>query len=391
MKRLACLLAALAVPFALATASSSTAAALARPEPFAAPSAGAASPRTCTTAGQLAKWSLTSLADQTIAVPVQETELASIVPAAEDAYGGLLLFGSSAPSDLGAQLTLLRAVVAHHLGLLVMTDEEGGEIQRMANLVGSMPWARTMAATMTSSQIKALARRVGSKMVANGVNVDLAPVLDVDGRDVDPGAADPDGYRSFSGNPRVVGIDGTAFMLGMKAAGVLPVVKHFPGLGGASGNTDDGPATTLPWTTLEKVAIPPFVSAIKAGAPAVMINNAVVPGLTSGPASLSSKVVTTELRDKLGFKGLVVTDSLSALAIADIGLSVPAASADAIAAGNDVVLYGSTGSIPDDLALAKATAKAIVAAVHAGRISRSELEAATTEVLKAKKIDLCHA
>lgn len=110
-----------------------------------------------------------------------------------------------------------------------MTDEEGGGVQRMANLVGSMPWARQMG-TMSPAAIQSLAKAVGQRMRALGVTMDLAPVLDVDGGP-GPNASNPDGDRSFSASPSQAARDGLAFAAGLLAAGVIPVVKHFPGLG----------------------------------------------------------------------------------------------------------------------------------------------------------------
>jgi len=336
-------------------------------------------------------WPLRQLADQTIVFPAEETDVLAAIGAARAGYGGMILFGTTAPSDLGSELATLRSEVPGRLGFIVMTDEEGGGVQRMANLVGSMPWASQMGATMRPSGIEALAHSVAAQMLANGVNMDLAPVLDVDGRAVEPGQQDPDGFRSFSGTTSVVAADGVAFMQGMIRAAVVPVVKHFPGLGGVSQNTDDGPAWTLPWSTLEKVALPPFAAAIAAGAPAVMVSNARVPGLTTLPASLSARLVTGELRETLGFKGLIVTDSLSAGAIEDppLSLSVPNASVEALEAGNDMVLFGSTGTTSGDLALAASTANAVVAAVTSGALTKSQLVNAAAEVLAAKKVNLC--
>jgi beta-N-acetylhexosaminidase len=345
----------------------------------------------CSSTRVLDTWSLKALADQTIVFPVEETDVMAATDAAKVGYGGLILFGTAAPSNLGSQLAQLRADVPDHLGFIVMTDEEGGGVQRMPNLVGSMPWASQMGASMTPAQIEALAESVGIKMLANGVGMDLAPVLDVDGRAVEPGASDPDGFRSFSGNTSVVTADGTAFMEGLKGAGVIPVVKHFPGLGGVSQNTDDGPAWTLPWSTLERVALPPFEAAIKDGTPAVMVSNAKVRDYTTVPAALSEPFVTGELRDKLGFRGLIVTDSLSAGAISDppLSLSVPRAAVEALAAGDDVVEFGSTGSTNSDLDIAASTSNAIVAAVNSGALSKNKLVSAAAQMLAAKKVNLC--
>jgi len=347
----------------------------------------------CTPTGVLDAWPLQKLADQTIVFPAEESDVLPAAAAARAGYGGLILFGSTAPANIGTELATVREQEPGHLGMIVMTDEEGGGVQRMANLVGSMPWAAQMGATMTPAQIESLAESVGRKMLANGVGMDLAPVVDVDGRAVYPGQQDPDGFRSFSGNTSVVSADGVAFMERMIAGGVVPGVKHFPGLGGVSQNTDYGPAWTLPWSTLEKVALPPFEAAIKAGAPAIMVSNAMVRDFTTVPAALSARLVTGELRDTLGFKGLIVTDSLSAGAIADapLSLSVPKAAVEALQAGDDMVLYGSTGSTAGDLAVAASTSDAIVAAVNSGTLPKSELVSAAAQVLAAKRVNLCPA
>jgi beta-N-acetylhexosaminidase len=249
-----------------------------------------------------------------------------------------------------------------------------------------------MGSTMSPAQIRALARSVGTKMASYGVNVDLAPVVDVDGREVEPGAADPDGFRSFSGSLQTVESDGVAFLTGLMDAHVVPVVKHFPGLGGATGNTDDAPADTVAWPTLQSEALPAFRAAIKAGVPAVMVSNAIVPGLSGAePASLSRAVVTRVLRAKLGFRGLIITDSLSAKAISDtpLSLTVPEASVQALEAGNDMVLFGPSGSTSTDLDTAAAIRAAILSAVAAGQLSRTQLVRAAAEVLSAKKVRLC--
>ena len=134
-------------------------------------------------------------------------------------------------------------------------------------------------------------------------------MLDVDARAQYPGQANPDGYRSFSGVPSLAATDGTAFMKGLQEAGVLSVVKHFPGLGYATRNTDYGPAATLSWAKLQSTGLVPFRQAIADGATAVMMSNARIPGLTSLPAGISP-VAVQALRTTLGFKGLIVTDSL---------------------------------------------------------------------------------
>jgi beta-N-acetylhexosaminidase len=172
-----------------------------------------------------------------------------------------------------------------------MTDEEGGVVQRVGNLVGSIPSARQMGATMTPAQIRRLAAELARRMRAAGVTMDLAPVLDVDGGQ-GPDNQDPDGTRSFGADEKIASADGLAFAAGLQAGGVVPVVKHFPGLGGATGNTDVMRASTLPWSALKSVGLVPFENALDAKVPAVMVANATIPGLTELPASVSPAVIT---------------------------------------------------------------------------------------------------
>ncbi len=184
-----------------------------------------------------------------------------------------------------------------------------------------------------------------------------------------------------------------------KTAGVVPVVKHFPGLGGASGNTDYGPATTQPLSDLKTTGLIPFQAAIAAGAPAVMVANAIVPGLTSLPASLSPAAINGLLRHDLGFSGLVLTDSLSAGAITQAGYQLPEAAVAAISSGADMILFGSTLTVAETKLLAPSAVAAtighivdaIVAATSKGTVSVSRLDDAVSHILAAKHVQLCRA
>ena len=210
-------------------------------------------------------------------VPVDEGDVLAVSSQVAAGVGGVILFGNSAPADLGSDLARLLEQAPGGIVPVVMTDEEGGAVQRMANLVGDMPSARTMAATMTTTRVRRLAHRVGGRMHDAHVTMDLAPVLDLDDRP-GPSATNPDGTRSFSIRPRISGAYGLAFAEGMRRADVVPVVKHFPGLGYATANTDVAPAWTLPWSTLQQQGLRPFQRAIRAGLPAVMVANARVQG-----------------------------------------------------------------------------------------------------------------
>jgi beta-N-acetylhexosaminidase len=343
---------------------------------------------TCPSGVDLVTWSAQRLAEQTVVIPVDEGAVDSIAREIAAGAGGIILFGASAPANFSTALNSLEASAPGGIVPFVMTDEEGGIVQRMANLVGSIPSAREMGATMTPAQIRGLAKTLAVRMRAEGVTMDLAPVLDVDGG-LGPNNQDPDGTRSFSADEKIASADGIAFAEGLQAGGVVPVIKHFPGLGGATGNTDVMSASTPPWTTLQKVGLVPFENALSAQVPAVMIANASVPGLTSLPASISPAVITKLLRVQLGFNGLVITDSLSATSLSAIGYSVPSATVAALEAGADMVLFNATSSaLPG---LTNQIVSAVVAAVISGNLARSRLENAVAHILVVKHVEVCQS
>jgi beta-N-acetylhexosaminidase len=368
---------------ALLTSCTSTQLPVAQQPQTSRPTSLASTAEGCTNAGVIRTWSLQRRAATVVVVPVLNFNVGGAAAELRDGAGGLLFLGNApAPSNLGARLSSVHA--------LVMADEEGGGIQRLAPLVSNLPWPRQMAATMTSAQVQMLATRSGRQMRAAGVTVDLAPVLDVDARP-GPSARNPDGARSFSGDATTAARYGIAFMRGLRAAGVTPVVKHFPGLGGSVGNTDVTSATTT-------AQLGPFRSAISAGAPAVMVANAAVKGVTSLPATLSRAVMTTMLRGQLGFHGLVVTDSLSAGAVQIVVPSLAEAVVRSLTAGADLTLFGSTLTVSSTQRLAPAAVRqtfdqivtAVATAVHSGRLAGSRLDAAVGAVLAAQHVDLCH-
>ena len=340
----------------------------------------------CTMQKLISSWSLRRLARETVVVPVAETNIGAVAPEVAAGAGGVILFGNWAPADLGDDLTALKQEAPGGIGPLVMTDEEGGKVQRMANLVGWIPSARRMAATMSPTEVRRMARRVGDRMRAAGVTMDLAPVLDLDDGD-GPSATNPDGTRSFSLDPAVTATYGLAFARGMRNAGVVPVVKHFPGLGGASTNPDFGAAWTRPWRELEQRGLRPFAAAVQAGLPAVMVTTARMPGLTSLPATLSRAAIHGALRTRLGFHGLVLTDSLSASAISEAGFTVPRAAVRALRAGADLVLFNAAPA--DVAAMTDRVVHAIVAAVRSGELSQARLRQAAVHVLRAMNATVC--
>jgi beta-N-acetylhexosaminidase len=332
-----------------------------------------------------------------VVAPTLNFDMATVQVAVRAGAGGVLLIGADRPpANLAAELSAALATSGAGPAPAIMADEEGGGIQRLEGAVTSVPWARQMAQTMSPAQVEALAADVGRGMRQLGVGVDLAPVVDLDDRP-GPNATNPDGLRSFSAVPSIAASYGVAFLQGLRSAGVLAVVKHFPGLGGASGNTDYGLASTVPLAQLQVAGLAPFRAAIAADVPAIMVSNASVPGLTNLPASLSPAAIDGLLRHSLGFQGLVLTDSLSAGAVAQAGYQLPAAAATAIEAGADMILFGSTLTPAETVLLSPQNVAtsiheivdAIVSATAAGSLPIDRLNNAVEHVLEAKDINLC--
>ena len=298
-----------------------------------------------------------------------------------------MLFGGQPPHDLRHGLVLLRGSAVGGVEPFVSADEEGGAVQRLRGLVGDLPSARAMAATMTTAQVRALARRAGAAMLASGIDVDLAPVLDLDAGP-GPDAQHPDGTRSFSADPEVASRFALAFAAGLTDAGVVAVAKHAPGLGSASGNTDATAATVRPWPEISSLDLQPFRDAVHAGVRAIMVSNAVIPRLTTVPADLSPQFIDGVLRDQLGYTGVIITDSLSANAVASAGYPVPRAVVAALKAGADMALFGHRQAEP---ATTRAVLNSVEAAVADGSLPLPRLRDAVLHVLALKHLDLCAA
>jgi len=218
---------------------------------------------------------------------------------------------------------------------LIATDQEGGEAR-------TLPFAAPTVAqpALTDPQTAASsARRSAREVRAAGVNIVLAPVADVG----TPGGALAG--RAYPGGAEAVGASIRAAVRAYASARVASTLKHFPGLGAAGANTDDVPVT-IPArrSQLERREIPPFAAGIDAGAPVVMASHALYPALDPQRiASQSPAILERLLRDRLGFRGVVVTDSIEAQAVLDRS-SLERAAVRSVGAGVDVVLMTGPGS-----------------------------------------------
>ena len=204
--------------------------------------------------------------------------------------------------------------------LLLMTDQEGGQVRR---LPGQPYLSEKQIGAHPLPQAKTLATQAGRGAAANlrgvGINVNLAPVLDVYRK---AGNFDDQFGRSYSMHPAVVSALGANMIKAQQTGRVAATAKHFPGLGAATAtqNTDIRPVTlNLPLATIRSVDEAPFKTAISAGVRLVMLSWATYPSIQARPAGLSPKVVQGELRNRLKFTGVTITDALEAGALKSYG------------------------------------------------------------------------
>lgn len=304
--------------------------------------------------------------------------------AAERAYhfGSLLLNKTSAgTAQLAAQTAAMQELAPSATGgirFFIAANQEGGEIQQLSGPgFATMPSALQQG-TLSVAALRADAANWGTDLRAAGVNLNLAPVMDV----VAPGTAAsnaPIGQldREFGFNPVTTGEHGAAFIQGMAAAGVMSVAKHFPGLGRVAGNTDFTANVTDNVTTATDPYLNSYKAAISAGVPMVMVALATYTKIDPTQLAVFSPVVMKLLRGPLGFAGVIVSD--------DLGQAI---AVQAIPPGNRAVGFLTAGGdliTSQSLAPAEQMASAVLAKAEGDAAFRATVNAAARQVLTVKR------
>jgi beta-N-acetylhexosaminidase len=290
--------------------------------------------------------------------------------------GGVVLFGSNvqSPSQLRSlTATLQRAArEAGRPPLLVATDQEGGRVRRLR-------WAGPEQSAVelgrsAPGRIRAEGWQAGLALRAAGINVDLAPVADVPIQ----GSFMAAEQRTFAATGTAVGGAATAFARGLADARVAAALKHFPGIGRATRNTDRSAVEiTASRQALER-DLAPFRVAVRGGAPIVMVSNATYPEIDSKPAGWSARVLDL-LRNELGFRGVTITDALDGAA-ATRGRTLPSVAALSATAGVDLLLL--TGSE----ASSAAAFEHVLAVAERGGLARPALLRSYGRILELKHV-----
>jgi beta-N-acetylhexosaminidase len=294
--------------------------------------------------------------------------------------GGVIFFGENIVSLSQISAVVQQLKQAHQQSpvtspLLLMTDQEGGKVRRLPG-----------EPTLSEKQIGASADPVtaasnagigaGQTLAGVGMNVNLAPVLDVFRQ---PGNFDDQFQRSYSSDPVAAGSLGAAFIIAQQELGVAATAKHFPGLGAAarSQNTDLTTVTLdLPVSELRSVDELAFNPAIASGVRLVMASWAVYPALDpSLPAGLSPVIIQHELRDRLRFRGVTITDALEAGSLSAYGTSAQRGVL-AAEAGMDLLLCSAR-----DVSQGQSTVAALAGALQAHRLNPGHFKAALRRVI----------
>jgi beta-N-acetylhexosaminidase len=321
--------------------------------------------------------SLGQLAGQRIVLGFPGTRVSAAVERTIRSGGvaGVVLFSGNLP-DRATSRRLISALqaVPRPLGLrdplLVMTDQEGGLVKR----VDGPP---LVSARAIGARGPAFAAEQGELTAASlrrlGVDVDLAPVLDV----ARPGGTIAATGRGFGSTPERVAATAVPFATGLQRGDVAATAKHFPGLGSARLNTDDAvQRIDLSRTELRAVDEAPYRRFVAAGGRVVMLSTAVYPALSPDPAAFSAAIATGELRRRLGFGGVSISDALDSVAARAFGDTAAVATATA-AAGTDLLLYTDQGE-------AARARLALLRGLRVGTLSRAAFERSVDRVLRLR-------
>ena len=285
---------------------------------------------------------------------------------------GVCLFATNiaSPAQL---LELTGAIRAANPRAVIAIDEEGGDVTRLFQDVGSpYPGAAILGRLDDLALTRAVAERVGVQLRSVGVTLDFAPDADINSSDDNPVI----GTRSFGADPALVARHTAAWVEGLQSTGVAASAKHFPGHGDTATDSHLAlPVVDLALSALRSRELVPFAEAIAAGAETIMTSHILLPQLDQVPATFSGRVLGDLLRDELGFTGVIVSDALD-MRGASGATGIPDAAVRALAAGCDLLCIGTANT---DAQLAEIEA-AIAAAASDGRLDPARLADALSRV-----------
>ena len=278
--------------------------------------------------------------------------------------GGVVFYAGNV-SDLEQLSQVVDVIRKENPAALVAIDEEGGDVTRLESASGSSwPGNLALGAVDDPGLTRTVAAQIGADLAAAGVNLNLAPVADINSNPQNPVI----GVRSFGGDPERVSVHTAAYVEGLQGAGVAACVKHFPGHG------DTGVDSHLDLPVVEgdlAPALEPFRAATRADTVAMMTGHLRVPAYGPEPATVNPSLIAGVLRRGLGFDGAVITDALDMQAI-DGGVGMAEGGVLSLAAGADALCLGPAQGD----SRTEAVRSALIAAVQSGRLTEQRLKEA---------------
>ena len=294
--------------------------------------------------------------------------------------GGVILYKKNIinSTQLLALLNSLKETnAANTIPLFLAVDEEGGRISRLPDELIKLPTNQAVGEVNNPTFAYEIGRLLAAQLKAYGFNLNFAPVLDINSNPLNPVIGD----RSYGSVPDIISRLGLQNIRGMKEGGVIAVAKHFPGHGDTEVDSHVRlPVLNLDISRLDKFELVPFKNAIAAGnIDAIMIAHILLPKIDPQyPASLSKKIITDLLKERLNFKGLVVTDDLTMGAIVE-NYSLEEAAVQALKAGSDLLL------VCHDVQGQFKVLEAIKEAVISGVIPEAQINKSVFKILKLKQ------
>jgi beta-N-acetylhexosaminidase len=296
--------------------------------------------------------------------------------------GSIILFSRNVHDaqqvlELTQRLQAIAREAEHRYPLLIAIDQENGIVQRLGDTATIFPGNMALGAIGSEDTVFEVARATGGELRAFGINLNLAPVMDVNNNPANPVI----GVRSFGEDPHLVARLGSAMVRGYHAAGIISCLKHFPGHGDTT--TDSHLALPIIPHTLERLEaleLVPFDSGIQAGADCVMTAHIAFPAMTHQatlPATLSPAIIQGLLRQQLGFDGVVLSDCLEMQAISNT-YGTERAAVMALQAGIDLVL------VSHHYEQQRGSIEAILTAARAGQLAPQVIKQAAERVLSLK-------
>lgn len=294
--------------------------------------------------------------------------------------GGVILFSRNieSPSQLKDLCNSLQklSIKSHKIPLLIAIDQEGGRVFRLKPPFRQYPSYGELGWAGSEDAVRSNALLMADELIEIGVNMNMAPVLDVNTNPKNPIIGD----RSFSSNPEVVARLGACVIKAFHEKGIIAVGKHFPGHGDTFSDSHlELPVINHEVERLEDIEFKPFVNTFKTGLRAIMTAHVLYPALDPDyPATMSERIITDILRKKLGFNGVVITDDLEMKAIEN-NYHPEISAIQSVKAGVDMLLICHSRDKQIELF------NSILKAVESGEIKEDRIEESLYRIARLKK------